>query len=305
MSGVASDIKKMAASTDLSAKVYQSACDKLIGSVSYPFVVAERHQDFPGCSNMERLLDRGGYKYSSGEIEKFFKNSIKPGQRMNLELNDRVFSFGGSIIEQAKRALDASTSKDYTGPSRSELQSVVDGGIENLVTTFGDFDAYAWCPHLRVTLTTRPSIKLSSPRIDLNGIKINVEATGELWVKYPWPNCYKWCTQWKKVIKCDRIASVTVSVDLKAEAHANVMAKGTEIIARGEFDRLRLDYDILDKIALEGIANRALGDRLLAVYDASQLVATVPLLKSRFAIGSVSLPASADGIGVEISVKQI
>ncbi|MER9340468.1 hypothetical protein NKI41_06705 [Mesorhizobium sp. M0601] len=292
--------------SDLEAKVYQSACDKLLGSVAYPFTVVERRQDFPGCSSMAIAEVGEFYEYSKAELGEMFESSIR-GDKKDSELNDKIYSFAGSIIEQAKKVLDAAdrAGREYVGPDKKELQAVVDGGIENLIHTLGDWGAYAWCPYLRVRLDNKPNLRLASPRIDLTGVVVNVKATGELWVKYPWWNCYKFCFNWKKVIKCDRVASVTVSVGLKAQAHADLAASGTRILAHGVFDKLRLNYKILDKIPLEGIANEVLAKKLLAVYDASQLVETVPLLHSRFAIASIALPASADGIGIGATIKQI
>lgn len=297
---------KPAVGSDLEAKIYQSACDKLLGSVAYPFTVFERRQDFPGCSNMATAEVGEYYEYSKDEIAQILKKSID-GDKKNFEVSDRIYSFAGSIIEQAKKVLDAADrgGKEYVGPDKKELQAIVDGGIANLVDTLGDWGAYAWCPYLRVRLDKKPSIHLASPRIDLTGVLVSVKATGELWVKYPWWNCYQYCFKWKKVIKCDRVASITVSVELKAEAHADLVASGARVIAQGVFDKLRLNYNILDKIPLEGIANDALAKKLLAVYDASQLVETVPLLHSRFAIASIALPLSGDGIGVGVTVKQV
>ncbi len=169
----------------------------------------------------------------------------------------------------------------------------------------GLWGIYAWCRYLRIIVEKKPGIKLSSPKIDLNGIKIKVTASGELWSKYPWWKCYKWCTKWKKVIKCKRIASVTVSPKIKAEAHAVLKAEAAKIFAQGKFDRLRLNYNILDKIPLEELANKALKDKLVYVYDAGQFVAVVPLLKSKFTVDTVSLPASNDGLNVGILLRQI
>jgi hypothetical protein len=227
--------------------------------------------------------------------------------RGRTPIDDQIFSFGGSIIEQAKKVLDAANSGDsrYDGPTKKELQKIIDGGTPGLVDTLSDFGLYAWCPYLRVILRSRPSLRLSSPRIDLNDIRIEVTATGELWAKYPWFNCYKWCLEWKKVIKCNKIASITVSPNMKAEAHADCSAQGTKVFVRALFDKLRLDYDILNKIPLEGIANDKLKDQLVFVYDASQLVQTVPILKSRFAVSSISLPPSASGINVAATISRI
>jgi hypothetical protein len=291
---------------DLYAEVHQSASDKLLGSVTYPFTVFERKQDFPGCPNLAMARVGAFYQYTLKESTQLLTNAVK-GAAPTKAINDQVYSFGGSIIEQAKKVLDAANTagQKYKGPNKKQLQAIVEGGIPNLVHTLSDWGLYAWCPYLRVVARTEPSLTLASPRIDLTNVKINVTATGELWAKYPWWNCYEFCTSWKKVIKCDKIGSITVSPDIKAAAHANIEASGSIVTARGVFDLLRLDYPILDKIPLEGIANDALGSKLVYVYDASQLVETVPVLKSRFTVGTITLPGTSGGISVGITLRQL
>ena len=74
---------------------------------------------------------------------------------------------------------------------------------------------------------------------------------------------------------------------------------------RGVFDKLRLDYPILDQIPLEGLANLALRNKTLFAYDAAQLIATVPVLKSRFTVDSISLPASSNSLPVSVVIRQV
>lgn len=298
--------------SDLYAEVQQSTSNKLLNSVGYPFKVFEKRQDFPGCSKLAAKDNDPIYEYSKDEIKVMLKNSVtgvknRAQNESAVSVNDQVYSFAGSVIEQAKKVVDVANSSgaDYEGPDKKEMQGIVDGGIEGLVDTLGDFGVYAWNPYLRVVIKKQPTIALRSPRIDLTGISIEVTATGELWAKYPWWNCYKWCTQWEKVHKCDRIASLTVSPDVIADAHANIEASAARVFVRAEFDKLRLDYEILNKISLEGIANDALRDKLVFVYDAAQLIATVPVLQSKFAIESIALPATQSGIGVGIVLRQI
>lgn len=296
---------------DLYAEVQQSACDKLLGSVSYPLNAFEQRQDFPGCSKLAAQGDAHFYEYTNQEIKKMLKASVAyvkdTSDNSEPSVHDEVYSFAGSLIEQAKKVIDAANSAgtDYEGPDKKEMQAIVDGGIEGLVDTLGDFGLYAWCPYLRVIVMRQPQIILSSPRIDLDGISVEVTATGEVWSKYPWWNCYRGCTKWEKVHKCRRIGTLTVSPDIKAEAHANVETKGSRVHVRGEFDKLRLDYNILDKIPLEGIANRALQNKLVFVYDAAQLIAAVPILQTKFTVDSLVLPASSSGISVGIVLRQL
>jgi hypothetical protein len=298
------------AAADLSAEIAQSSADKLTGSVSYPLRVLEHRKDFPGCTRLASSSESGFYEYSKDEIEAMLKGAVSHIRARThgseVSVQSQIYSFAGSIVEQARKVLEiATTASDYEGPDKSELNAVVDGGIENLVNTLGDFGIYAWNPYLRVTVKKRPSIGLQSPRIDLSGISIEVVATGELWAKYPWWNCYKWCTKWEKIHKCDRVASLTVSPDIAANAHAVVQTSGARVLVQAEFDKLRLDYDILRKIPLEGVANSALRGKSLFVYDASQLIATVPVLQSRFAVDEILLPPNSGGISVGVALRQI
>lgn len=301
-----------ATGNDIYVEIQQSTVDKLLASVQFPFQVLERRQDFPGCSSLAAIAESGFYQYSKEETRTLLSSAVAQVRRRvdphptGLSVADQIYSFGGGILEQAKRVLDiASTSQEYEGPAKSELQDIVDGGIEGLAETLGDFGLFAWNPYLRVVVKSRPTVSLSSPRIDLDGVRIEVTATGELWAQYPWWNCYRWCTKWEKVRKCDRVARLTVSPDIAADAHATVSARSALVIIKGAFDRLRLDYDILREIPLEDAANAVLKDKLVYVYDASQLIATVPMLQSRFSVEKISLPPHPSGIGVGVTLRQI
>lgn len=297
---------------DLYGEVNQTSCDKLLGSVKYPFVLFDKQESFPRAFGGAAVEEGGFYKFSDDETDELFRASVRgAGRRADATVHDQVFAFGGTILQQAKVMLDAQTAnpREFEGPTQEELKRIIDGGIENLGTTMrgflGDWGIYAWCPQLRATVKTKPGVKLKSPRIDLNGLKLEIKATGELWAKFPWWNCYKYCLKWKKVTKCERIASITVTPDIAIDAHAVISARGAQVFAEGKFDKLRLDYDILDKIPLEGLANRAMAGKEIQVYDGSQLVATVPLLKSKFTVDKISLPPKPDAIGVGVTVRQL
>lgn len=297
---------------DLYIELDQAACDKLVNSVSYPLTILEQSNPFPGCPNLA-LLDNGYYVYTDEEVDKLFQSSLEAvlgkNKAKRSPVQNQIVAFGGSIIEQAKKAIDASESKEYEGPARADLEKLVNEGMPRLTNNvrklFGDFGVYAWCPHLKVVLKRKPNISINSPRTDLKQLKVEATATGELWFKYPWFNCYQWCFKWVKVEKCDRIASLTVSVDVAADAHLDFATSGATIVAKPVFDRLRLDYDILDKIPLEGIANDALKSEQVKIFDASLLVTTIPIFNTRFQVDSIALPKKTGAVGMAASIKQI
>lgn len=297
---------------DLKAEIDQSAADKLIMSVSYPFQLFETTKQFPGCIKSDGRNSNSMHVFSHEEIKTLLKDSLSNVRRgkfsdTDVTVSEQVYSFCGSIIEQAKKVIDAEkvAGADYEGPDIAELKKILDGGIEELPQNLGDFALYGWNSYLRIVVRIIPAIVLQSPRINLSQVKVEVTATGELWAKYPWWNCYKWCTKWEKITKCEKIANITVSPTIAAEAHALCYATTTQVFLQASFDKLRLDYEIIREIPLEGLANDQLKDRLLFVYDARQLIATVPVLQSRFSIESIFLPESVDGIGVQIKLRQI
>lgn len=113
-----------------------------------------------------------------------------------------------------------------------------------------------------------------------------------------------WWFGWKWAL----ILSVTVpdpGIDFVFDADANFNAAGATVTVTAHFNKLRLDYSILNGIPLEGLANSILGSKPLAVYDASKLIATIPIFESHFAVADINLPRTNGGITVEATVKQI
>ncbi len=303
----------MTATTDLYAEVGQSACDKLLQSIDYPFVIMEKKQEFPGCKAVLTRTEKDYYRYTNDETDEMLRECVnvitKDQNRTENTVHDDLYSFGGSIIQQAKLVLEAQGQQGYEGPSKEDLETIIGGGIaglgKNLRAVLGDFGIYAWNSHLRITLKNRPTLSLRSPRIELDGVEVEILARGELWVKYPWWNCHQWCTKWKKVIKCNRIASATATPDIAIDAHADIVARGARVYAKAQFDKLRLDYDILREIPLENVANSVLGKKEVVVYDAAGLVASVPAIGANFAVDTITLPPNEQGNGVGVTIKEV
>lgn len=297
---------------DFRAAIHQSAIDKLIASASYPLTLLERSEDFPGCDQM-RTSTGNAVQLSDQQIDSMFGDAgDNVATRTTLEMeeesiDDQLFEFAGDILADTRKMLDACDHAEYEGPSREELQSVLDRGVSGIrssVSAFGDFGAYAWCSYLRVRMN-RPGIDLGSPRIDIDGIDVDAKATGELWLKFPWWNCHQYCLKWKKVSKCKRAAKLTVGLGVTSDVSIELAADGANIDARGRFRRLRVDRPILREIPLEGVANKALKDKRVTVFDGSALIATVPVMKSRFVVDRIGLPVSANSLDVEVDVRQI
>ena len=300
---------------DFATEINQSVADKLLDSTGYPLVVSEKKEEFPGCDKAKILETDELYRLSDGEIDEMFRTAVAKldekdasEDRDENTIYDDIVIFAGEVIEQAKKVLVASEDDRYEGPPPEQLEAIIDGGIEqlpaNLKAMSSDWGVYFWCPLLRVTIKERPTLSLESPTVRLANLRAEIRAKGEMWIKFPWFNCYKWCLRWKKVIKCKRVGSISVSPDIAVDAQISFEGRGAQVYAKGKFNRLRLDYPILEKLPLESIANLGLKKKELMVYDARKLLATVPVLESDFGVKQIGLPQHGNGMRLEIELEQ-
>jgi hypothetical protein len=301
--------------SDLSASVSQSSVDKLLKSVSYPFTAFDKSWPFQG-----RLVQgsESDYIYTPDQVKKMLSSAQKqighldlpaPKESPDDQLTRDIISAAGGVIESAKACLNArdeaeKTGKPFVGPSRAVTQGILDGGISGLAGIKGiQFKAHL--AHLAVIVESEPDVSLGVPTVGIKNLKVQVNATGELWWYHPALHCSHWCFEWSVTWGWDRIAALSVGVKLKIDAHADISAQNTLVVAKGVIDKLRLDYPILRDIPLEGFANNALGDKLVVAFDAGKYLATVPVLNSRFAISDIGLPQSSKEIEVDITIKQV
>ena len=214
------------------------------------------------------------------------------------------------VIESAKsylRAREEAANKGdkISGPNPQDVQDILDGGIVRLATYRGiQFKAHlAW---LHVEARSAPTVGLASPTIKVDDVKVSVGATAELWWYHPTLHCRKWCLDWSTSWSWDRLAAITVSgVRLAADAHAVVAAGGAVVEVRAVVDKLRLDYDLLRDIPLESFANSVLAGKPLYAYDASKLIATVPVLESRFAVQAIDVPTATGSLSVNVEIRPL
>lgn len=195
---------------------------------------------------------------------------------------------------------------NFNGPSAAVLQKVLDGGVKGLPAVFKGIQFVAHLAWLRVAIADAPTVGLNSPNVGLTGVNALVSATGELWWYHPTFHCSFLCFNWSETWSWDKLASVTVrNVQIAADAHVALSTKQALVVAQGVFDKLRLNYPILDQIPLEGVANNLLGPKLVAVYDAGKYVAAVPILGSKFAVNAVEIPPAKGSLIIDIQIKQV
>lgn len=322
--------KKSSKSHDFSVILDQSLSNKVVESPDYPLSIIEFDEPFPHKTSEEVGEIQGiiGYRdiqyaYSQTEIKTMLEEAVKYGTTIKstgltdeqIVIYQGLLAESGGIMAEAKACLDAleesqnkrpmKKEEPYSGPTRDELDKIINGGITSLPQSVKGFELKAHLRAFNVMVLEPPSISLNSPTMTLSRGKLRVGATGELWFKRPSIRCIRWCTQWIITWKWVRIARISVSVKMGINAKATALVHNKKVFVRGEFIKLFLDYYVIRRINLAKIANKILHDKLVYVYDPSGLVATIPVLDTEFGVDKINLPQTSGAFRVEIDIKAI
>jgi hypothetical protein len=308
---------------DLSAKIEQSAVDKLLKSVNFPLTIVDVVTPPPGNLFTRELINENEITLSDTQAQELLTAlskvntthiqtipSINDGEN---KFYQEALSNISTTIESAKACLKAleapqiqtSSGQIFSFPDKTYLEKIVNGGVEGLLQTTKGLEIKAICSDLKVIANNRPGLSLNGPKISVSNAKITVKATGELWSHLPSFHCSRWCTNWTITWRWVKLASVSVSVTIDLDAYIELISNGKIVSARGHVNKLRLAYPILKEIPLENIANNYLQGKLVPVFDAGSFIASVPVINSRFAIDSISIPNATGFTEIDISIKQL
>lgn len=305
---------------DLSASIEQSAVDKVIKATKFPLTAVDI--DIPFDPNSARgisaLNDDSMVEYSTSEIEDLFKTatkstppslSTKPPSDINAQFASDVLKAGSSVIESAKQCEIArqQAGSSFVGPPKEFVEGILQGGLEGLTESAKGLRVVAHCSWLEVDVLQPPTISLNGGSIGIGNVELSVSATGQLWWYHPTFHCSKMCFNWTTTWGWDQMGpSLTVrGVKISADASATVSTSGTKALASANVSKLRLDYPILDKIPLEGIANSQLNGKSVTIYDASKLIETIPVIAQQFTIDSIAIPAATGETVVRVSIRKV
>ncbi len=315
---MAKKIKKkiLMGSKDLAASINQTTADKLLNSVNFPLTLVNITNPPPGNLLSTKEVNEGEIILAELIVKKYLKDivaSVNPLSTNSPNPDNKFYSEAltnlAGTIESAQAYLNAlekgkKDGKNVEGPDKKYAEDIRDGGIEGLVNIKG-IEFRAICSKLRVIADNKPNLALNGSKVDVSNSKITTQATGELWWYHPTIHCSRWCTRWSVNWSWDRIASVSISVRVDLDGYVEISVNGKMLNANLHINKLRLDYPILREIPLEGIANRVLSGKQIPIFDAGSFIASVPVINSKFAIDSISIPNTTGSIDIDIAIKQV
>lgn len=295
----------MAANSDLYAAVEQSLVTKVVNDAQYPITLMDQWWPFDPNS---RLTDR---TYSASQVENQLTaaraldcSSRATAKETACQIQSSYFAGLEQFHEQLRllRDMKAKAGNKWKGPSDSELSA-----IENQV-----FPVKEHLAHLKINLLRAPSVTISGISTAVNGVSVAVDAIAETYVEYPVFVCTKTCSigplhicceghlesRWAKALEVD-VNDVRLAID----GAADLSVEGLVVYGSPSVSRLALDYAILRDINLAPIANSILGGRRLAIIDASNVVAALPYVNTKYKIQSINLSGNAE-IRADIVVQK-
>lgn len=285
--------------SDIYAAVEQSMVDKVINDARYPVVILD--QSWPFNPSVVNTL---AHVIGSDEVAKLIKEaegkdcSASPGdlacraQQAQVERRLRI-----ETVRELKKQAGAS----WAGPSDADLDRLADRSSP----------IQAHLAHLKVAVRSAPSIQISGTATSVKGVRVAVDATGELWVEYPKWICTKMCSIGPVKFCCGghfeldwaKVATVTVNdVHIGIDATITLIVDHLAVFAQPHVDRLVLDYDILRDINLAGFANDALKNQQLQVIDAGKIVAALPYINTKYGVKSLALSGNKE-IRIDITAQ--
>lgn len=299
----------------LSVVVSDSFVQSVLTSMKYPYIIVEESEPFDesqlkvdedsnSAPNTVYLNEKAAAKLLESVAD--FKNDDGEASINLAALESDLQKLSSDIT--ASRDYAKKNKQDWEGPSDSELKSL---------TNSREWNAAVHCSYLRVVLKSAPNAQIDSPITKIKNVKVELSATGELWVKHWWFKCtrqcsflgVKYCCRWAKTYKWTRIGKVPVrGIDVLADARMQfAVEEKTKVVARPLFDKLRLDYDILREIQLEEIANWFMRkkDQKFDILKPGDISIDIDLNSATYVPLEFELPSKKGGIAVDAELMRL
>ena len=301
----------------LTIEISDALAKKIASDLPVPFVVLDRHVPFDKPrmvgevgigSPASQLLDHASKASLFGQAKGKLSG---PDEDVAASIARSISSIEGHLVEQIHKLRESRKHADenglvWSGPSEEEIIN----GMSK-----GDWDVAAHCAWLKVVLRDRFSIALNSPVTTVNDVQVAVSATGELWLKHWYAECVDhcgpwdiWCCHWHSGHKWSRVGEHTIhNVRILSDAKLTFRAKQNGVVARPRFTKLRLDYDILREIPLEGVANWILDEQNqeIAVLSAEDLHVEVGGTGIKYGPANIEIPTKQGAMLASVELRAV
>lgn len=296
--------------THLQVSMQQLLMDRVLDDLKYPLHIVDKTEPFkPPSIKAKHKFDSG----AASKAPKTYKRVVSdaradkhqsPWQKDLVKFDDIFQEKLDECIKSKKFATD--NNAEWKGPTDTDLKRF---------KIRGDFELAVGMTRLRVRVTKRPKIKISSPVTSIDNFRVDILVSAELWAKHPALECAKmceflgakFCCWWKYEPAWSKIASLTIEdLDLKADIGITFQNNSAgAIVGKPHFNKLRIDEDFLDNIPLEMPANYFVRDISFTIMDPQDLALDFDSINLHYLPKSVVLPKSTNSLLLDVEFKRV
>jgi|GEM_PF-2922825 len=298
--------KQSKVTTHVSAKITQDLVN-LVAPRLDGLVLLDVHIPFRKAAGSEVPMPSDySYLLEEDEIREMIRTAREADDDFNSQIKkveEEVNATVDFIEEHKARCENEENPTDWEGPPQEELDAM----------RAMSFPVAVHLSHLHVVVTGPPAITISGQTSHIDSFNVRVSATVQIWwkmpkvvgciAKCPWPFNDKCCIP-KIAFVWTQKGHVDASIEFRSKIIINASIANNSLWLSGLFRELRINKPYFDKIKLENIANRYVGDKRHEVLRLGALVATIPVIDQTYGISGAQITGS-DGIQVNIEVSQL
>ena len=297
-----------AQTTDLEAAVNQSAVDKIIRSIDFPYTAFD---DDVG-KNSTAISERGNARdLSTTEMaEMIHRVRAKRGTLSDSEtaFKQLLETARESTLETLRHVQKGDVEGAPPEADLSELVEFFDGKRSTLTNKgFLCFKGDAEVTHARVEVLEPPIVRLGGGRIDFRSMHVQAKAWIRITIGYPGICCKCWlvCCPWF----CCKTTSIEVrpSAGLTTSAYAWPQeiseSTGKSVAFFAYIRSLHLSDGLLGLIPLEGFVNPKLKDKPLVKIPLDDFAVAISPLRREMRVSSVRFRDAPDTLAAQLTIE--
>jgi hypothetical protein len=271
------------AQTHVFGGVTQAAVDKLINEASYPVTLVDQSAMYLKYKAERTIV------LTEAQVNDLVREAEAVGcpnknARLACAAREQRLKLERTIAEARKLREEAGNK--WEGESVADLEASARGCFEMRIVI----------RHLRIDLVDAPTIAVSGAGINVADVHLSTDVTVQLQSKLPQFVCDKPCP----IIKCcwghfhcnDWVPVLTVTlndVNTTTSAVIDLATSGAKVLGTPRLTKFTINVPILGDVDITGLVNLFLKPKQTTIYDAGELVASIPILNTTYKIQSLVL----------------